>query len=435
MKFRWILLFLSAFTCSSHYSPAARAQGASGEKQITEGGAAALTLAQVLSRVFERNPELSVSRLEIEAATARVTQAGQRPNPEITAEAENLSTPAVGAGVFQYTESTLQFSQRLETGGKRNLRVGAARKDVAVASGQFETKKADLIASASQAFAEVLAEQQRTANQQELSRLAQQTYSAVVDRVTAGKVSPVEQTRAAVALASAQLEEEKQQQALVAAKDRLAALWGGSHREVPAVQAAFEIPPVPSDLPPSCIANSPDLQLAAAAIASRTAALTLELASRKPDLTFSAGFRRLNLDNQEVWVAGVSLPLPIFDKRQGSIAEARVRLEQSRAQAKSIEWRIRADLAQAQHNHDIALQQAKALSANALPAAKEAEAAVEEGYRLGKFDLLNVLDAQRTFAELQGKYIEAVASGLQAAITIQRLVRCDSVPVSSNPAK
>lgn len=435
MKVRWILLCLPALLCWSHWPCAALAQGAPGENQITANGAAAVTLARALSLIFERNPELSVSQLEIEAASARVTQAGLRPNPEITAEAENLSTPVVGAGVFQYTESTLQFSQRLEMGGKRDLRVRAAQKDVAVASRQLDTKKVELIAIASHAFAEVLAEQERAANQRELSRLAQQSYSAVVERVAAGKVSPVEQTRAAVALASAELEEEKHLQALVAAKDRLAALWGGSHREVPAVQAAFEIPPVPSDLPPSCIANNPDLKLAAAAVDSRSAALTLELAARKPDLTFSAGFRRLNLDHEEVWVAGVSIPLPIFDKRQGAIAEAKVRLEKSRAEEKTVEWRIRADLAQAQHDHAIASLEAKALSANALPAAKDAEAAVEEGYRLGKFDFLNVLDAQRTYAELQGRYIEAVASGLQAAITIQRLVRCDSVPMPSYPAK
>jgi cobalt-zinc-cadmium efflux system outer membrane protein len=54
---------------------------------------------------------------------------------------------------------------------------------------------------------------------------------------------------------------------------------------------------------------------------------------------------------------------------------------------------------------------------------------VEEGYRLGKFEFLNVLDAQRTYAELQGKYIEAVASGLKAAIDVDRLLRCESPAV------
>jgi hypothetical protein len=56
----------------------------------------------------------------------------------------------------------------------------------------------------------------------------------------------------------------------------------------------------------------------------------------------------------------------------------------------------------------------------------EAISAVEEGYRLGKFPYMNVLDAQRTYAELRRRYIEAVASGLQATVAIDRLGPCDS---------
>jgi len=435
MKSRLLLLILSMLLGCSQLRPMALAQGARSEKQMPANRSVALTLAQALSHVFERNPELEVSELEIQAASARVSQAALKPNPEIEAVAENLAIPVLGAGLFQYTESTLQISQRLELGSKRPLRVRAAEKEVAVAAGQLEVKKVELIAATSQAFADVLAEQERVANQQELSRLAQQSHSIVVERVAAGKVSPVEQTRARVALAAAQVEEEKHLRALVAAKDRLAALWGGSHGDIDSVQGDFEIPPAASDIPESCIHNNPDLKLAAAAVDSRDAALSLELAFRKPDLTFNAGFRRLSLENQDVWVAGVSIPLPVFDRRQGAIAEARVRLNQSRSAEQALERHLRAELTQARHDHEIALLEAKSLSESALPAAKEAAAAVKEGYRLGKFDFLNVLDAQRTYAELQGRYIEAVASGLKAATEIQRLARCDSPTIPPEPAK
>ena len=129
------------------------------------------------------------------------------------------------------------------------------------------------------------------------------------------------------------------------------------------------------------------------------------------------------------------MPLPIFDKRQGAIAEARARLDQARSEEKAVEWRLRAALAQVRHDHATALLEARTLTESALPAAREAAAAVGEGDRLGKFEFLNVLDAQRTYAELQGRYIEAVATGLKAAIEIQRLARCDSPAAPSNPAK
>jgi outer membrane protein, heavy metal efflux system len=393
------------------------------------------TLARALERVFARNPELLVSELEIQAAAARVSQAGMKVNPEVEATFENLPFQGFVNGVFPYTESTLQFSQRLELGGKRDLRVKAAQKEVTVASRQLEVRKAELMAAAAQAFAEALSEQQRFANQQELSRLAQQAHGVVVERVAAGKVSPVEQTRSAVALASARLEEERHRRALAAAKERLALLWGGSPSEIEAVQGVFEIPPAAPEIAATCVQNNPELKLAAASTDARDAVLALEMANRKPDLTFSAGLRRLNVEHEQVLVAGVSLPLPVFDKRAGAIAEARVRLDQSRAAETALQWRLRAALAQARQDHAGALVEAAMLRETTLPAAREAAAAVEEGYRLGKFELINVLDSQRTYAELQGRYIEAVANGLRAAIEIERLARCDAPGQPSAPER
>ncbi len=404
------------------------------EPQTPAKGPAAMTLEQALARVFERNPEIVISELEIKAASARVSQAGRKPNPEFVAEAENLSTFG-GSGLLHYAESTLQVSQRMELGGKRALRVSAAEKEVAVAASQMEVKKAELLAAASQAFVDLLTEQERAANQRELSRLAQESHAIVVERVAAGKVAPIEQTRASVALTTALLEEQKRLQILVGAKDRLAILWGGSHQDIDAVQAAFEIPPVSFELAASCLANNPELKLAAAAMDSQNAVLALELAARKPDLTISAGFRRLSLEQANVLVAGISIPLTVFDKREGAIAEARIRLDQTRSQQRAIELRLRAGLIQARHDYEVATLESKTLTESALPAAREAAAAVEEGYRLGKFDFLNVLDAQRTLAELESKAIDAVASGLKAAIEIQRLSRCDAPKIPADPGR
>lgn len=391
-----------------------------------------IVLPQALMRVFMNNPELTVSELEIHAAAARILQAGLKPNPEFSSEGENLAAMG-GDGLFRYTESTFRISQRLELGGKRAGRVLAAEKEMGIARVILEGKKADLYAATSRAFGEVLANQERLGNQRELNRLSRQAHSIVVERVAAGKVSPVEQIRATVALVSAQLEEEKLARTLEASKDKLAALWGGTHRDYDDVQGRFEIPPASSGSAKPCMEENPEVKTASATIDSRAALLALEQAARKPDVTVSAGYRHLNLEGQGAWVAAVSVPLPLFDKRQGAIAEARIRVDKSLSEKKAIEWRLRANLTQAIHDHGRALLEATTLTRTALPAAKEALAAVEEGYRFGKFDFLNVLDAQRTYAELQRRYIEAVASGLQAAIEIERIAHCDS-PEKAIPA-
>ncbi len=383
--------------------------------------AEAMTLQQALSRVFESSPELEVSELEVEAASARIIQAGLRPNPELAAEGENFPTMS-STGAFRYLESTLKMSQRFELGGKRDLRIQTAKTYKSLTGYRADIKKAELIAATARAFADVLADQERLSNQQELTRLARQSHSIVLDRVNAGKVSPVEQTRAEVALASAQLEEEKQLRSLFAAKDRLAALWGGSLQDFERVEGHFEIPPESTSQAQSC----PDLELADASIDFRRENLASEQAAGKPDVTLSAGFRHLKMESQNAWVFSVSLPLPIFDKQQGAIAEAKILLNKATSEKIALEWHLRAALIQARHEREMALLEANTLIQRALPAARNAMSAIEEGYRLGKFEYMNVLDAQRTYAELQRQYIEAVASGLKAAVEINRLAYCDS---------
>jgi cobalt-zinc-cadmium efflux system outer membrane protein len=380
-----------------------------------------VSLDQALSRVYDNNPELMISRLEAEAAAARITQAGLKPNPELSLEAENF--PSIdGPGFASYLESTILLSQRFEIGGKRGRRIKAAESYKSMADRAIEVRKADITATTASAFFAVLAEQERLSNRRALTRLSQQYRSVVLDRIAAGKVSPVEQTLVEVELASVQMEEERQKKNLSAAKSRLAAMWGGSSRDFDRAAGSFEIPPKP-DIPSQ---NCPDLELAEAAIIFRKSALMYEQAATKSDITLSAGFRHLNIENVSAFVFNVSIPLPVFDRRQGSIAEARILINKAASEKRALERQLKAELAEARHERDIALLEANSLSQKALPGAVEALSAVEEGYRLGKFTFMEVLAAQRTYAELQQRYIEAVASGLEATVEINRLTHCDS---------
>jgi outer membrane protein, heavy metal efflux system len=382
-----------------------------------------LTLLQAEQWVLASNPELAASELEIQAASARMMQAGLKPNPEFSAEVQNLPS-LISHDIWRTTETDLSIAQKFETGGKRTRRVQVAGKEKDLAARTLELVRTELTADTRQAFIDVLANQQRLINNRELTRLAQQSHSIAVDRVAAGKASPIEQTRSVISLAAIQLEEEKQAKELTAAKEKLASLWGGNSSDFEQVSANFEIPPIPQKLD-SCIENSPNLKQADAIIESRQAALTLEQAMRKPDLTVSGGYRRSNPDSFNAWVAGISIPLPLFDKRQGAVAEAQIRWKQASLNRQAAERNLRSGLAQAWRAYDIAAFESKTLAKTTLPAAAEVLTSIEEGYRLGKLDYLNVLDAQRTYAELRRKHIDAIAAGMKEAIEIERLAGCN----------
>ncbi len=100
-----------------------------------------------------------------------------------------------------------------------------------LAAWDYETARLDVLTQVAQAFVDVLSAQERLTVDAELVRLAEQVLRGASARVEAGKVSPIEATRAHVALSASRIALGRAQRELTAAKGRLAATWGG--RDLP----------------------------------------------------------------------------------------------------------------------------------------------------------------------------------------------------------
>jgi cobalt-zinc-cadmium efflux system outer membrane protein len=381
-----------------------------------------LTLPEALARVLRESPALAVTALEAEALEGRVRQAGRSPNPELSAEFENF----LGTGDLWWAaqaELTVQMERRFERGGKRQRRVELAQAERALAVRAQEAHQAEQLAEATRLFVGILAIQDRLANRRELAGVAAMVHQIVAERVSAGKVAPVEETRAAVALASARLEADRLRRELLAECDRLAALWGAAGADFETVAPAAGLtPPAGSQIPAAEVsAPNPEMLRLEAEELLRAAELARETSERTPDFTVSAGVRYLQEVRDVALVAGLTLPLPLADKRQGAIAEAGVRLRQSGIARQAAAHRLRAELAQARRAYDSAAATAHTLEQTILPEARGAFDILQEGYRQGKTDYLDVLDAQRTFFELRGAQIEAMAETQRAVVEVLRL--------------
>ena len=82
---------------------------------------AELTLPQALQLALAHNPELAAVAAEIRIKDGDRRQAGLRPNPELSLELENFAGQGELRGA-DGAEATLQLSQLLELGGKRDRR-------------------------------------------------------------------------------------------------------------------------------------------------------------------------------------------------------------------------------------------------------------------------------------------------------------------------
>ena len=392
-----------------------------------------LALGDALAAAMLENPRLEAFAYEVRAREAEAFQAGRWPNPTVSSGAAELGRGPRAATDLGAAELEGSISQRIPLGGEPGdrRRRGEARRDLA--GWNYETARLGLYADVVQRYTGVLAAQERLALSAQLLDIAQQLFVTVRKQVEVGEVSPVELKRVRVELAQAKITRRRAVQEFAAARQQLAATWGGAAEAIGRIRPLGQgLPDVPAleELVP-LIAQHPRLARFEAARRAREAQLDLEWARRLPDLTLSAGPQRFGESGETGFKVGLALPLPVFDRRRGAIAAARQRLLQIAAEHEAARTELLTELETAYRNLQASAQEVRTLREEVLPAAEEAFEAYRTGYRLGEFDLLKVLDAQRTFFDARLRYVQSVADYRQRAAEVERLVAAPVLDITS----
>lgn len=382
-----------------------------------------LDLTTALSLALLHSPDLAAFAWDIRAREAAVLQAGLWPNPEAAVDVENFGGTGPFSG-FGESETTIAVGQTILLGGKRHKRVDVARFNRDLAGWDYEVARVDIITRVGFDFVNTLAAQQSLEFARETAALAERVYSMIGERVQAGKIAPVERTKARGDLAQAHLELQRAERTLVAARHRLASTWAGV---VPTFDAAagdlsrIRTPP-PMDELVRRIQDNPDLARWTTEMAMRSAAIALAKAEGVPDVTPFGGVRLLGGAEDTAFVAGVAMPLPIFDRNQGGVLESRIRGTQAEQLRRAAHVRVHTDLAVAYQALDAAYNDVVIVQTEIEPSARSAVEAAEEAFRQGKIGALDLLDAQRTLFAARQQYVDVQASYHENVIVVERLI-------------
>jgi len=390
--------------------------------QFEENADRPLTLSGALALALTRNPELVAFSWEVRASEAQALQASLRPNPQLDLEIEEFAGSGPRRG-FDSAETTIQLSQLIETAGKPAKRRAAANLETDLADWDYRSKRMDVLAGTSRAFVEVLSGQQSLETAQDLLNSAKQQLAAVTIRVDTGKDQPVELNKAQITVSQAQIRFTQEQYRLKDARRQLAAFWAGDEPVFKEVAGNLrEIPRLlPFEQVRTGLSNNPDLARWATAIDHSKAVEELERANTKQDFTVSAGMQRFNETDDSAIVVGISIPLPLFDRNQGSAAAARFRTRKTEALQKAAQANLYANLSRAWQAFGSARAEVEEFETRLLEKAQDVFEMAQETYRLGKTDFLNVLDAQRTLYETRTQYIKALTACHLAGIEVDRL--------------
>jgi len=382
-----------------------------------------LMMASAMGLALRRNPSLAGFSAEVRARDAAALQAGLLPNPELEVGLENFGGKGALEGV-DGAETTIAFSQLVELGGKRGNRKVVATLDKTLANWDCQSEKLDILAATAKAFVEVLVAQEQLALNHELLKLAEQTTRAVSEKVDAGKVSPVEKSLAQIELATARTEANKASRKLEAARRRLAGFWGSERADFArAVGKLGDISALPDEESlRTYLDNNPDLARWATEIERSEAAFSLARSKAIPDLTLSAGVRNFQETDDNAFLVGASIPIPLFDRNQGGVSEARARIDKAQSEQRAAKVGLATDLSGIWMKLSAIYSEAIALRDEILPSAQTTYQSTEFGYREGKLDFLQMLDAQRTLFSVKRQYLLALGAYHLASIDVERLV-------------
>ncbi len=374
-----------------------------------------LTLDSALQTAFANNPDLAAAQWEIDIAQGGRQQAGLIPNPVASWDVEDTRRDS--------RTTSIKISQALELGGKRGARIDVASRVQDAAALTLEQRRNTLRAQVIDNYYGALRAQERLDLAQRSMAVAERGLVVANGRVTAGKASPVEATRAQVQVSEIRLELDRAQIGLADAYRRLAASTGSAAPNFQAVATQnLSAPTVPSATQLLArLEQTAELRLAELSILQNEASVGLEKAQRIPDLDVSIGSQYDASVRERVNLVGVSMPIPLFNRNQGNVLAATRRADQARDLRNATELRLRTETRQALDLWQSANTEVRAFNQQILPAAQSAVDSATRGFEMGKFGFLDVLDAQRTLIAARTQYLTATAQATDAWVRIERI--------------
>jgi outer membrane protein, heavy metal efflux system len=377
--------------------------------------AAPLTLRSAIEYSLAYNADILVARRELEATEGAVIQSRVRPNPQMSLSKEDARNPT--------QSNVLQLNIPIELGGKRAARIDASARGRDIAGTELAQRQGEIRANTITAYFDVLTSQERVLLAQSTLELAKRATDAASKRVQAGRISPVDETKAKVAEANVRVELAQAQSQLRSSRQKLTSLWGAlSPNFERAAESVDRMPAVPavSALQERLLA-APVIRGGQFEIERRLAITQLEQARRIPDPVFSVGIKQIANAASQLLV-GVSIALPVFDTNQGNVLEAQRREEKARSELLATQLRLQADVLQVRERLLASRNEVQALNDEVVPGAQSAFEAATIGFEAGKFSFLEVLDAQRTLILAKTQKLRAMEQTHRAAAEIDRLL-------------
>lgn len=380
------------------------------------------TLTGLLERARLESPALATSRAEQLSARAGLITARALPNPEVAIEPGHLGArrgdTAAGSSL------AVSVIQPLPNPWLREARqqTAAARVDGTLA--QTGALQSQLNAAIRDRFFDLLRLRgERQALAEDL-QLAEQIRDRIGLRTKTGETPRFDLLRAEGEVAGVRKNQEatrlRERQAMFALRQLVS----------PALENEFELQLQTEDmrvltdtdylsLKYAVVERNPEVLVARQGLLTAETQIELERRLAMPQVALRATHERD--PSMQLNRLGAQVTLPLFDRREGPIAEARAGAERARLALEQRRFEADAAFEGAWQAYRAALSQVQAIEGGILERARQIVAIAEAAYRLGERGILEYLDAQRQFRLVRNELLTARFEWQRARTELERL--------------
>lgn len=386
------------------------------------------TLDHIVQLALEHNPVMTGAQGIIDQQYGHQTAAGAYPNPSITGNAGYGEIRDAGRADIQnqltrqsITEYNMTVGQPVEWPAMRAARQRAADAGVATANAGFAEARLNLIAQAKVAFYDLLLAQQGANLARQNLEIVDGVARIVKARVKSGEAPQFEAIKAEVEILKAR-------QLLVRAENLVRVnrvvvdtFTGGKLGLSYSVEGQFGQMPKEvqiDSLMARMLNQHPTIQRLLQSVEQSEWKVEFERQSRMPSVTVNGSFWREI--GREAFQGGLTIPTPIWYRRQGEIASA---LGSKRREEAEL-LRARNELVRAIHQHyqdtQTTAELIEVFDKGLLKQAQEALRLAQFSFQQGASSLLEVFDAQRVQRQIQMDYAQA---RYELSVSLTRLER------------
>lgn len=369
---------------------------------------AELTLVEAQKQAYTLDPSLQYLYRQDSSSALKIQHSGRFSNPEVAVELDNLGNANLKD--LDGPSYSVQLSQAVPLNNKRHLRVDLATAKQSSNLLAIQQRQAQLNAEVRLCLAEWYVAEQRSKLAVDDRDIAQSQARLIQEKYRAGRVVQSDAERAQ-ALAT-----EANQKVILSLSEAM-------QRKATCSLSVGNLGAEPIPLPTNfSIHTDKTISQRHALLVQQEAVIQHRLANaeRLPEMTLSVGTRRYQHTGDTVVLAGVSMPIPLFDQNQVARADARNELEQANYLVAVQQKRSAILLENAKQRLLSHQQLLTTIDQIVIPASQESLRIAQLAYQSGKTGLLEWIDARRVWRESRERRLEVWLNIQQAIAEIER---------------